>query len=129
MQDQITFERFEQVREKEHQEQQRRVDDAMYAQLWYEDIRTKAAREEEEEKKKIRANQEMVEVLQKQMAAVEAHRLMEEALVQEEAQLLVSRCLMGYNPNNPFSRTNAAVCLCLFTGRDDHVTKHMTVEV
>ena len=61
----------------------------MYAQLWYEDIRTKALREEEEEKKKIRANQEMVEVLQKQMAAVEAHKQMEDALVAEEAQLLV----------------------------------------
>ena len=93
LQDQITYERFQQVAEKQRREEQQRVDDAMYAQLWYEDIRTKAQREEEEERKKIRANQEMVEVLQKQMAAVEAHKQMEDALVAEEAQLLVSSLL------------------------------------
>ena len=53
-------------------------------------LQVKALREEEEERKKIHANHEMVEVLQKQMAAIEAHRRMEAALVAEEAQLLVS---------------------------------------
>ena len=53
-------------------------------------LQVKAVREEEEEKKKIQANHEMVDVLQKQMAAIEAHRRMETALVEEEAQLLVS---------------------------------------
>ena len=53
-------------------------------------------REEEDEKKKIQANHEMVDVLQKQMAAIEAHRRMETALVEEEAQLLVSSVKSRY---------------------------------
>ena len=89
-QDQIAAERMEQLRLKAEHEKELQEQEDMYARLWYADIEAKARREEEETKKQMKANKEMLEVLQRQMAALEEQKRQEKLLVEEEARILVS---------------------------------------
>ena len=81
---------MEQLRIKSEQEQAVKEEEDMYAKLWYADMETKAQREEEETKKQMQANRDTLEVLQRQMAALEAQKQQEKYLVEEEARILVS---------------------------------------
>jgi len=86
--DQIAAERMEQLRIKSEREEEQKAEDEMYAELWYADMQAKARREEEETKKQMLANRDTLEVLQRQMAALEAQRQQEKLLVEEEARIL-----------------------------------------
>lgn len=89
-QDQISAERMEQLRIKEQQKMREIEDDKVYAKLWYADIEAKAKREEADTQRIMMGNKDQVEVLQQQMAALEAQKADEKRLMAEEAQLLVS---------------------------------------
>lgn len=89
-QDQVCLERLEQLRHKEEIQKEKKAFDDMYAQLWEQDMLAKAAREEREAKKQHERNRDVLEVLQKQMAALEAQKEEALKLKEEEAQLLVS---------------------------------------
>ena len=84
---------MEQLRIKDHTRQQERQQEDMYTKLWYEDIEAKARREEADTQRIMSGNKEMLEVLQQQMAALEAQKQEEKKLVEEEALLLVSDTL------------------------------------
>lgn len=83
-------ERLDQLRYKEEIEIEKAAQDQMYAQLWEEDRLKKAEREEREAKEQHERNREVLEVLRKQMAALEKQKDEERLLKDEEAQLLVS---------------------------------------
>ena len=51
----------------------------------------KAKREEDDTRRQMMANRDTLEVLQRQVAALEAHKQNEKALVEEEARILVSQ--------------------------------------
>ena len=61
----------------------------MYAKLWEQDMLEKAAREEREAREQHERNRGVLEVLRKQMAALEAQKEEGIRLKEEEAQLLV----------------------------------------
>lgn len=61
----------------------------MYDKLWEQDMLEKAAREEREAKDLQERNRGVVDVLKKQMAALEAQKEEAKRLKEEEAQLLV----------------------------------------
>lgn len=88
-QDQVCLERLEQLRQKEEHVRDRKAYEDMYAQLWEQDMLAKAAREEREANEKHERNRGVLEVLQKQMAALDAQKEEARKLVEEEAQLLV----------------------------------------
>ena len=55
----------------------------------YADMMAKAKREEEDTKRQMAANKDTLEVLQRQVAALEAQKQIEKALIEEEAEILV----------------------------------------
>ena len=77
-------------------EDEKRQEEAMYARLWEEDMLAKAAREERDAKAAHQRNAEVLAVLRKQMAALEAAKEQERNLKEEEAQLLVCCCNLFY---------------------------------
>ncbi|XP_067667219.1 cilia- and flagella-associated protein 53-like [Haliotis asinina] len=87
-QDQVCAERLDQLRYKEEIEIEKAAQDQMYAQLWEEDRLKKAEREEREAKAQHERNREVLDVLRKQMAALEKQKDEERLLKDEEAQLL-----------------------------------------
>jgi hypothetical protein len=89
-QDEVCVERLEQIRIKEEIEDERKQEEQMYARLWEEDMMAKAAREERDAKAAHQRNAEVLAVLRKQMAALEAMKDEERRLKEEEAVLLVS---------------------------------------
>jgi len=89
-QDEVCVERLEQLRIKEEIEAERCQEEQMYAKLWEEDMLAKAQREERDAKAAHERNAEVLSVLRKQMAALEATKEEAKRLVEEEAQLLVS---------------------------------------
>ena len=89
-QDQVCLERLEQLRQKEELAQEKKAHEAMYAKLWEQDMLEKAAREEREAHEQHERNRGVLEVLRKQMAALEAQKEEGKRLKEEEAQLLVS---------------------------------------
>lgn len=93
-QDQIAAERVEQLRMKEEIKKRDQEQDELYAKLWYADIEAKAKREEADTQRIMMGNKEMLEVLQKQMAALQAQKEEEKKLIEEEAQLLVNHFLL-----------------------------------
>ena len=88
--DEIFADREEQVRRKEATKREERHVDRMYADLWEADKRAKERREEMEAAAKRDRNQEMVKVLEIQMAALDVQRNEEKRLKEQEAELLVS---------------------------------------
>jgi len=88
-------ERLEQIRIKEEIEEEKRVEEQMYARLWEEDMLAKAAREERDAQAAHRRNAEVLAVLRKQMAALEASKEEAVRLKEEEAQLLVWFCAVS----------------------------------
>ena len=74
---------------KEAMEDERRQEEAMYANLWEKDMLAKADREERDAKAAHERNAEVLAVLRKQMAALEAAKEEGRRLKEEEAQLLV----------------------------------------
>lgn len=86
----MCVERLEQIRIKEELEAERRQEEEMYAKLWEEDMLAKAQREERDAKAAHQRNAEVLSVLRKQMAALEATKQEAQRLKEEEAQLLVS---------------------------------------
>ncbi|WAQ98962.1 CFA53-like protein [Mya arenaria] len=87
-QDEVCVERLEQIRIKEEIEAERSQEEQMYARLWEEDMLAKAAREERDAKAAHQRNAEVLAVLRKQMAALEATKEEALRLKEEEAQLL-----------------------------------------
>lgn len=87
-QDEVCVERLEQIRIKGEMEEEQKIEDAMYARLWEEDMLAKAAREERDAKAAHERNAEVLAVLRKQMAALEATKQEAVRLKEEEAQLL-----------------------------------------
>ena len=82
-------ERLEQIRIKEEMEDERRHEEKMYAHLWEQDMLAKADREERDAKRAHERNAEVLTVLRRQMAALEAAKEEGVRLKEEEAQLLV----------------------------------------
>ena len=78
----------------------------MYARLWEEDMLAKAAREERDAKAAHERNAEVLSVLRKQMAALEATKEEALRLKEEEAQLLV-----GPLPCNVFLKEKTTTIL------------------
>ena len=72
-------------------EREKQEEEKMYADLWYADMQAKARREEMETQRQMSANRETLQILNKQMAALEAQKEEEKKLQDEEARLLVSR--------------------------------------
>lgn len=87
-QDEVCAERLEQIRIKEVMEDEQRQEDQMYAHLWEQDMLAKAQREERDAKAAHERNTEVLTVLRKQMAALEAAKEEKVRLKEEEAQLL-----------------------------------------
>lgn len=87
-QDQVCLERLEQLRQKEIISHEKRAHEDMYAKLWEQDMLAKAAREERETKDLHERNRGVLEVLRKQMAALQAQKEESIQLKEEEAQLL-----------------------------------------
>ena len=88
--DEVAAERMEQLRLKEEMAVARDNEEKMYADLWYADMAAKAKREEEETKKQMDRNKDVLETLQRQMAALESQKDEEKRLKEEESQLLVT---------------------------------------
>lgn len=88
-QDEVAAERIDQLRMKAVRDEADREEEQMYAELWYADMAAKAKREEDETKRQMSANLDTLNVLNKQMAALEAKKAEERALKEEEATLLV----------------------------------------
>jgi len=87
-QDQVCLERLEQLRQKEQIAHAKRAQEDMYAKLWEQDMLEKAAREEREAKEQHERNRGVLDVLRKQMAALQAQKEEAKKLKEEEAQLL-----------------------------------------
>ncbi|XP_059155375.1 cilia- and flagella-associated protein 53-like [Physella acuta] len=87
-QDQVCLDRLEQLRQKEEIAQEEKALADMYDKLWEQDMLEKAAREEREAKDLLERNRGVVDVLKKQMAALEAQKEEAKRLKEEEAQLL-----------------------------------------
>ncbi|XP_050400644.1 cilia- and flagella-associated protein 53 [Patella vulgata] len=87
-QDQICAERLEQMQMKEQFEDEKRIEDAMYADLWNKDMLEKAEKEERKARERHERNQAVVDILQKQMAALQLQKDEAKRLKEEEAQLL-----------------------------------------
>lgn len=87
-QDEVCVERLEQIRIKDEIEEDRRQEEQMYARLWEEDMLAKAAREERDAQAAHLRNAEVLAVLRKQMAALEATKEEAKRLKEEEAELL-----------------------------------------
>ena len=88
-QDEVCAERLEQIRIKEEMEEEKRHEEKMYAHLWEQDMLAKAEREERDAKRAHERNAEVLTVLRRQMAALEAAKEEGIRLKEEEAQLLV----------------------------------------
>ena len=88
-QDQVAAERLEQLKIKEDMEAAKQEEEKLFADLWYADMMAKARKEEEQTQRQMSANRDMLNTLNKQMAALEAQKLEEARLKEEEAQLLV----------------------------------------
>lgn len=69
---------------------EKQAQDEMYAHLWEQDMLAKAAREDRDAKAAHERNQDVLNVLRKQMAALDEQKKEAERLKEEEAQLLVS---------------------------------------
>ncbi len=79
-------------------EREKQAEEKMYADLWYADMQAKAKREEMETQQQMSANRETLQILNKQMAALEAQKKEEKRLQDEEARLLVSTKISYINP-------------------------------
>jgi len=89
-QDEVCVERLEQIRIRDEIADEKRQEEQMYARLWEEDMLSKARREERDAQAAHERNTEVLSVLRKQMAALEATKQEGVRLKEEEAQLLVS---------------------------------------
>ena len=98
----VASERMKQLRDKEILAKRKEEEERMYADLWYADIRAKADREEEEARKRMESNRGLLEVLQHQMAAVEAEKKKENDLKYEEAKILACAILVHSVTYKPF---------------------------
>ncbi|KAH9524685.1 hypothetical protein Btru_027525 [Bulinus truncatus] len=87
-QDQVCLERLEQLRHKEEIAQEEKAISDMYDKLWEQDMLEKAAREEREAKDLHERNRGVLDVLRKQMAALEAQKEEANRLKEEEAHLM-----------------------------------------
>lgn len=87
-QDEVCAERLEQIRIKEEIQEEKKIEDQMYARLWEEDMMAKVAREERDAKAAHERNAEVLSVLRKQMAALEIAKEEGKRLKEEEAILL-----------------------------------------
>ncbi|XP_073445856.1 cilia- and flagella-associated protein 53 [Dendrobates tinctorius] len=88
-QDEVCTERMAQLALKEELERQRKEEDILYAELWEKDRLAKVEHEEKKTLRQTELKREMLDVLQVQRAAVEAQRMEEKRLKEEEAHLLV----------------------------------------
>ncbi|XP_071794477.1 cilia- and flagella-associated protein 53-like [Asterias amurensis] len=86
--DEVCLERSDQLRIKAEIDEQNKVHEQMYADLWHQDMLAKAAREEKEAQERHARNRETLDTLQKQKAALEAKRLEAKRLKEEEGRLL-----------------------------------------
>lgn len=91
--DEVCLERSDQLRIKAEIDEQNKVHEQMYADLWHQDMLAKAAREEKEAQERHARNRETLDTLQKQKAALEAKRLEAKRLKEEEGRLLVGHSL------------------------------------
>ncbi|KAL3865689.1 hypothetical protein ACJMK2_043053 [Sinanodonta woodiana] len=87
-QDIVALERLEQLRIKDQIDREKQQEEDMYARLWEDDRLAKVAREERDARAAQERNLEVLQVLQKQTAALKAQKEEAERLKQEEAQLL-----------------------------------------
>ncbi|XP_074650334.1 cilia- and flagella-associated protein 53-like [Tubulanus polymorphus] len=87
-QDEVCAERMEQLKIRDAIQDDLRKEEDMFARLWYEDMQAKAQREEKEAEKQMARNQECLQVLQVQRAALAAKKEEEKKLKEEEAELL-----------------------------------------
>jgi len=85
---QVATERLEQLRIQDDMKLAQREDEIAFADLWHADMLAKARKEEQQTERQMSANREMLSVLNKQVAAVEAQKQEEKALQEQEAQLL-----------------------------------------
>ncbi|KAJ8299832.1 hypothetical protein KUTeg_022579 [Tegillarca granosa] len=93
-QDQVCVERLEQLRIKEQMALEKQAQEEMYAHLWEQDMLAKAAREDRDAKAAHERNQDVLNVLRKQMAALDEQKKEAERLKEEEAQLLREQAML-----------------------------------
>ena len=65
-------------------------EEAMFANMWYQDIEAKKEREDQEAKRQHERNQQTLAVLKEQMKVLEDQRLEQKRLRNETARLMVS---------------------------------------
>lgn len=87
-QDQVAAERLEQLKIKATMESAQKDEDKLWSDLWYADMMSKAAKEEQQTQRQMSANRDMLDVLNKQVAALSAQKQEEARLKEEEALLL-----------------------------------------
>jgi len=87
-QDQVAAERLEQLKIKDSMESAQKEEDKLWSDLWYADMMAKASKEEQQTQRQMSANRDMLDVLNKQVAAMAAQKQEEESLKEEEALLL-----------------------------------------
>ncbi|XP_013385627.1 cilia- and flagella-associated protein 53-like [Lingula anatina] len=90
-QDEVCTERLEQLRIKERIEEEKKQEEAMYADLWHKDMLSKMEREEREAQAQHARNREVLGVIQLQRAALEAQKEEAIRLREEEARLLAQQ--------------------------------------
>ncbi|KAK7115865.1 cilia- and flagella-associated protein 53-like [Littorina saxatilis] len=87
-QDIVCAERLEQLKLKGEEAKEQKAYDEMYAQLWEKDRQEKMAREEREAHAAHERNRETLDVLHKQMAALDTQKEEAKRLKEEELQLM-----------------------------------------
>ena len=89
--DDITAEREEQIRMKKDLAQHQRDEEDYFAKMWFADMEAKSKREDEETRRKSEANRQTFAILQQQIAELEEKKRQEKELLEEQANILVSR--------------------------------------
>ncbi|XP_077988952.1 cilia- and flagella-associated protein 53-like [Glandiceps talaboti] len=87
-QDEVCTERMKQLEIKDDMARQRQREEQMYADLWEQDRMAKAAREEREAREMMARNQDVLQTLQMQKAALQQQKDEARRLKEEEAHLL-----------------------------------------
>lgn len=93
-QDQVAAERLQQLEIKADMEAADKVEEQLFADLWYADMMAKAKKEEDQTRRQMSANRDMLDTLNQQMAALEAQKQEEKRLEQEEAELLKQQTML-----------------------------------
>ena len=83
-------EHMRQIEEKIFRERQRMEEEAVFADLWYQDIQAKKDKEDRDVREKAEKNRQVSSVLREQMLVLEKQKEEQKQLKMENAKLLVN---------------------------------------